>query len=67
METFIVIIALLASASGTLLLLACLANKRSQLVTAYNVKLEAESRQQSIEDCINDNEDDSTEDIPEVS
>ena len=50
METFIVVIALIASAAGTLLLLACLAGKRSQLVKAYNFRMEAGTREQDNKD-----------------
>ena len=43
METFIIIMALLAAAGGTLVLLGSLANRRAQLVKAfhYQQKLEA--------------------------
>jgi len=68
METFIVVIALMASAAGTLLLLACLANKRSQLVQAYNVSMEADSRGQNSENNINKHDENvSAKTVPEVS
>ena len=47
METFIILISLTAAAAGSLILLTCMAGKRSQLVKAFNIqqeKLERESR-----------------------
>ena len=47
METFIILISLTAAVAGSLILLTCMAGKRSQLVKAFNIqqeKLERESR-----------------------
>ena len=47
METFIILISLAAAATGSLILLTCMAGKRSQLVKAFNIqqeKLEREAR-----------------------
>ncbi|MCP4712639.1 MAG: hypothetical protein GY869_28775 [Planctomycetes bacterium] len=49
METFILIAGLIAAATGTLVLLLSLAQKRAQLVRAYNIKLEIEERERMIE------------------
>jgi len=49
METFIVVISLLAAAGGSLVLLSCLAGMRAQLVKAFNVQKEAEAQQREIE------------------
>ncbi|MCK5270592.1 MAG: hypothetical protein KAJ46_07395 [Sedimentisphaerales bacterium] len=49
METFIILVSLAAAAAGSLILLTCMAGKRSQLVKAFNIqqeKLERESRLQ---------------------
>ena len=48
-ESFIVIVALVSAAGGSLMLLACLAGKRSQLVKAYNMKREIEQREKMME------------------
>ena len=50
METFIVAAGLITSAIGTLLLLLSLANKRVQLVKAYNIQQEIAKREQEIEE-----------------
>jgi len=42
MEIFIVLVSLAAAAGGSLVLLACMAGKRAQLVKAYNIKKERE-------------------------
>ena len=47
METFIILVSLAAAATGSLILLTCMAGKRSQLVKAFNIqqeKLEREAR-----------------------
>lgn len=49
METFIIVVGLLAGAGGCLVLLACLAGERAQLIEAYNIELEAQSRDKMIE------------------
>ena len=49
METFIILVSLTAAAAGSLILLTCMAGKRSQLVKAFNIqqeKLEREARLQ---------------------
>ena len=46
METFIVVIAMIASAAGSLVLLACLASRRSELVKAFNLQRDMESDEQ---------------------
>jgi len=46
METFILIVGLFTAATGTLVLLLSLANKRAQLVRAYNIYKEIEQREQ---------------------
>ena len=38
METLILLFALIASAGGTLILLACLAGRRAELVKAFNIQ-----------------------------
>jgi len=53
METFVILISLAAAAAGSLILLTCMAGKRSQLVKAFNIqqeKLERESRLQRSRD-----------------
>ena len=50
METFILIAGLIAAATGTLVLLLSLAQKRAQLVRAYNIQQEIEQRERIIED-----------------
>jgi len=50
METFIIVTALIASAAGAGVLLLSLANKRSQLVKAYNIKRQIEERERQIEE-----------------
>ena len=49
METFILLAGLIAAAIGALVLLLSLAQKRAQLVRAYNIKREIEQRQRMIE------------------
>ena len=49
METFILIAGLIAAGTGTLVLLLSLAQKRAQLVRAFNIKLEIEQRERMIE------------------
>ena len=49
METFIILVSLTAAAAGSLILLTCMAGKRSQLVKAFNIqqeKLEREAKLQ---------------------
>ena len=49
METFIVVISLIAAASGSLVLLSCLAGMRAHLVKAFNIQQEIESQQREVE------------------
>ena len=47
METFIILVSLSAAAAGSLILVTCMAGKRSQLVKSFNIqqeKLVSESR-----------------------
>ena len=48
METFIILVSLVASAAGSLVLLACLAGKRAQLIKAYNIQKEHEKIEENI-------------------
>lgn len=57
METFILIVGLFTAAIGTLVLLLSLANKRAQLVQAYNIYKEIEQREQKTLDNQSDLED----------
>ncbi len=53
METFIILVSLAAAAAGSLILLTCMAGKRSQLVKAFNIqqeRLEREARLQRNKD-----------------
>ena len=45
METFIIVIAMIASAAGSLVLLTCLAARRSELVKAFNVQHELQNEE----------------------
>jgi len=49
METFIVVVGLVAAIGGSLILLSCLAHKRAQLVKAFNIQMEIEERNRKIE------------------
>ena len=40
METFIILVSLAAAATGSLILLTCMAGKRSQLVKAFKIQQE---------------------------
>ena len=53
MESFIVVVSLIASAMGVLILLASLAGKKAQLVKAFTIQLEVEARERDIQDRIN--------------
>ena len=50
MESFIVIFALAAAAGGALVLLACLAGWRAQLIKAFNLKQQMEERERRMEE-----------------
>jgi hypothetical protein len=63
METFIIIMALLAAAGGTLVLLGSLANRRAQLVKAFHYRQELEAYKHHSE---RENSQTQTEDIPEA-
>ncbi len=63
METFIIIMALLAAAGGTLVLLASLANRRAQLVKAFRYQQELEAYKHHTEQ---ENSQTQTEEIPEA-
>ena len=47
-ESFIIAVALLAAAGGSLVLLSCLAGKRARLIKAYNLQQEMEARQRQL-------------------
>lgn len=49
METFILVVSLLAAAGGTLVLLACLAGKRAELLQVFTVEEEREARRRTVE------------------
>lgn len=49
METFILIVSLLAAAGGTLVLLACLAGKRAELLDVFTAEEEREARRRTME------------------
>jgi len=49
MEMLIVVTGLVAAAGGALVLLVCLAGKRSQLIKAFNVQQEREAREKQLE------------------
>ena len=48
METFIIVVALLAAAIGSLVLLGCLAGKRAQLFEAFRLQQQLEEQQRTI-------------------
>ena len=58
MELFIIMAALAAAAGGTLILLACMANKRMQLIKAFNIQQEIETQQATIEQNIQESQSD---------
>ena len=49
METFIILVSLAAAAAGSLILLTCMAGKRSQLVKAFNIQQEKLERESKLE------------------
>lgn len=49
METFIILVSLAAAATGSLILLTCMAGKRSQLVRAFNIQQERLEREARLE------------------
>jgi len=48
MELFIVFVSLVAAAAGTLILLACMAGKRAQLVRSFNIQQKIQEHQAKI-------------------
>ena len=50
MEMLIVLMGLSAAAGGALVLLVCLAGNRAQLVKAFNMQQERESRKKQVEE-----------------
>ncbi|MBI9016904.1 MAG: hypothetical protein JEZ07_06545 [Phycisphaerae bacterium] len=49
-EMVIIIISLLAAACGAIMMLACMAGRRVQLVKAYNIQIETKEAQEDLED-----------------
>jgi len=49
METFIILVSLAAAAAGSLILLTCMAGKRSQLVKAFNLQQEMLEREAKLQ------------------
>jgi len=49
MENFIVIIALVAAAAGSLILLSCMAGKRAELIKVYLTQKQLEARERVVE------------------
>ncbi len=47
-ESFIIAVALIAAAAGSLVLLTALAGKRARLIKAYNLQQEIEARERQI-------------------
>ncbi len=65
MELFIVIIALVAAAGSSLILLIALAAKRSELIKAFTLRQETEQREKEIEkEFLNKNADKSGDPAP---
>ena len=66
METFIVLVSIAAGIGGGLVLLACMAGRRAQLVKAFNMQQEMKEREAKIERNSKSNKKDG-ETIPSVS
>ncbi|MCH9021566.1 MAG: hypothetical protein IID32_02245 [Planctomycetes bacterium] len=53
MESFIVVVSLIASAAGALILLTSLAGKKAQLAKAFSMQLKLEAHEKDIQTRIN--------------
>ena len=60
MESFIILISLIASAAGALILLTSLAGKKAQLAKAFSMQLEMEAQERSLPASTNSNSPDNT-------
>ena len=60
MESFIIVVSLIASAAGALILLISLAGKKAQLVKAFSMQLEMEAQERASQTDTNSNGPDNT-------